>query len=470
MNGHSFDGPWGRPPGAMSNGMRSLLAAAIVLALLVSPLLVAPAVAAPTADPGGPYTGVIDRKLAFDGTGSTPDDDDIKHWYWNFGDGSDIKREKKGTTSHTYKEAGVYTVSLQVEDDEKVFSLWATTTVTIVDPNQPPAVRITDPVDGEVVRGTVTIVAVTADSVTYVDFLIDGVFLRRDWFGFNGWSTTWDTTRVVDGSHTISVRATNQNGTGPANSIKVTVANEPATTTTSTSTTTTSTTTTSTTLPTTTTSTTSTTTTLPTTTTSTSTPTTTTSTSTPTTTTTAAATTTTSGTSTTVTIDVTSTTLEVLGERIDVTSEARSVSAISFSITPLTLTPGDEITLTFELDAVVPGLTTVAFLLDGDPLGKPATVATGIESTFTRQLPSDLSVGSHRIELVTDPEPRQVLASRTVGVAAADAARIASPPIAPAATAQSTSLLPAIGLLALAAAAAVTWHNRRRWIPRRTRT
>jgi hypothetical protein len=175
-----------------------------------------------------------------------------------------------------------------------------------------------------------------------------------------------------------------------------------------------------------------------------------------------------------VTIDATTTTtLEVLGQRIDINTPARGVSAISFEVAPLTLTPGDDITLTFELDALVPGAANVLFLLDGAALGAPAIATTGTQMSFTRKLPTELSVGAHRVELVTEDDPPEVLASRTVSVAAAGAGQVAPPQaITPASTTGSASTLPVVGLLALgaAAAAAVTWRNRRRWLPRRTHT
>jgi hypothetical protein len=168
---------------------------------------------------------------------------------------------------------------------------------------------------------------------------------------------------------------------------------------------------------------------------------------------------------------VTSTTLDVLGQRIEALAEAVDVSAISFAVAPLTLTPGEEITLTFQLDATVPGTVTVLFLLDGDPLGDPVPVMTGTEMTSARMSPSDLSIGVHRVEMVIEDDPLQVLASRTIGVAATGAGQAPpAPPITPASPTQTASVLPAVGLLALAAAAAVIWHNRRRWILRRSRT
>jgi MYXO-CTERM domain-containing protein len=138
-------------------------------------------------------------------------------------------------------------------------------------------------------------------------------------------------------------------------------------------------------------------------------------------------------------------------------------------VTPQTWTPGDEIAITLELNATTPGIATVLFLLDGLQLGDPAATRTGTTATFTRVLPSDLSVGSHRIELVDAEDPSQPLASRTVGVAATDAGGVTLPqPNSPATAGTNPSVVPTlVGIAGLLGLGALAWHYRRRWIPRR---
>lgn len=115
---------------------RVFLAALTVGALLMSPLFVSPALAELAADPGGPYEGVVDKDVAFSGVESTPGDYRIKYWYWDFGDGTGIKRDKNATINHKYESPGLFIVQLQVEDEEGVLSAWVATTATIIDPNQ----------------------------------------------------------------------------------------------------------------------------------------------------------------------------------------------------------------------------------------------------------------------------------------------------------------------------------------------
>ncbi|UCF11860.1 MAG: right-handed parallel beta-helix repeat-containing protein [Thermoplasmatales archaeon] len=82
----------------------------------------------PVADPGGPYSSIMDREIAFDGSSSSDPDGNIDFYRWNFGDGSseilDIYPE------HSYSESGTYVVTLTVVDNDGR-SNTETTTATI---------------------------------------------------------------------------------------------------------------------------------------------------------------------------------------------------------------------------------------------------------------------------------------------------------------------------------------------------
>ncbi len=70
----------------------------------------------PVADPGGPYTSMIDKEILFDGSESSDPDGSLDFYRWNFGDGSseilDIYPE------HSYSESGTYVVTLTVVDND----------------------------------------------------------------------------------------------------------------------------------------------------------------------------------------------------------------------------------------------------------------------------------------------------------------------------------------------------------------
>jgi len=81
----------------------------------------------PIADPGGPYTALAGEEITFDGSGSSDSDGEIAQYIWDFGDdstGSEV------SPVHSYTEAGEYTLSLTVEDDDGALSAEVTTTVT----------------------------------------------------------------------------------------------------------------------------------------------------------------------------------------------------------------------------------------------------------------------------------------------------------------------------------------------------
>lgn len=69
----------------------------------------------PVANPGGPYTGMINQQIQFDGTKSYDPDGKIVFYRWNFGDGSGEILDPK--PSHSYQKEGRYMVTLTVIDN-----------------------------------------------------------------------------------------------------------------------------------------------------------------------------------------------------------------------------------------------------------------------------------------------------------------------------------------------------------------
>ena len=82
----------------------------------------------PIVRPGGPYTGVVNYPVKFDGSESYDPDGNIVFYRWNFGDGtSEILSD---TPSHAYLTPGVHNVILTVVDNDRTCTT-NTTTVTI---------------------------------------------------------------------------------------------------------------------------------------------------------------------------------------------------------------------------------------------------------------------------------------------------------------------------------------------------
>lgn len=102
--------------------------------------------------------------------------------------------------------------------------------VTPPEPPEPPQVVITSPSTGSTVSGQVTITAtVTSEtSISKVDFYVGTTLIGTDQNAADGWSIPWDSTKVINGVHTIQVKATDsfkQEGTA---SIQVDVQNSDA--------------------------------------------------------------------------------------------------------------------------------------------------------------------------------------------------------------------------------------------------
>jgi PKD repeat protein len=82
----------------------------------------------PTANAGGPYTGIVNVAVTFNGSGSGDPDGDALTYGWDFGDGN------TGTgvsPTHTYTAPAIYTVTLTVNDG--LCPNTATVTATILD-------------------------------------------------------------------------------------------------------------------------------------------------------------------------------------------------------------------------------------------------------------------------------------------------------------------------------------------------
>lgn len=89
----------------------------------------------PVANANGPYNGLSHQEIVFDGSNSYDPDGIIILYTWDFGDGTKIEAKK---AIHTYTHAGVYHISLTVRDNFGI-SDTDTTTVSIIDPNNPPS-------------------------------------------------------------------------------------------------------------------------------------------------------------------------------------------------------------------------------------------------------------------------------------------------------------------------------------------
>ena len=112
-------------------GRRFFLVGLSNLVLLMSPMFTLSALADLTANPGGPYTGVVGENVQLRGSAFT-DGARPAEYQWDFGDG-DIRNGPGATVNHKYRSAGTFTVSLTVVDTDGFMSQPVTTTASIVE-------------------------------------------------------------------------------------------------------------------------------------------------------------------------------------------------------------------------------------------------------------------------------------------------------------------------------------------------
>ncbi|HET9315878.1 MAG TPA: PKD domain-containing protein, partial [Vicinamibacteria bacterium] len=153
----------------------------------------------PVAHPGGPYTGVRNQPIQFNGSGSSDPDGDALTYAWDFGDGT------QGTgvaPSHAYATLGTFTVRLTVNDG-RTTSAAATTSVTIN--SAPPVANAGGPYGG--VRNQ----AITFDGSGSSD--PDGAPLTYSWdFGDGAVGTGIAPTHAYSSLGVFTVRLTVSNG------------------------------------------------------------------------------------------------------------------------------------------------------------------------------------------------------------------------------------------------------------------
>ena len=93
--------------------MRLAFTVLLLGVLVFGPGVVAATNIPPVANPGGPYLGVTEKPILFDGSASSDADGNFLGYSWDFGDDT---TGVGGVIFHTYQKPGTFTVSLTVDD------------------------------------------------------------------------------------------------------------------------------------------------------------------------------------------------------------------------------------------------------------------------------------------------------------------------------------------------------------------
>jgi PKD repeat protein len=130
----------------------------------------------PVANANGPHEAAVGDPVAFDGSGSSDEDGNIVSWNWNFGDGDTGTGERP---SHTYDDADIWNVTLEVTDNMGATDS-DSTTASIGQGAQAPLADAGGPYIGEVAT------AITFDGTDSSTTNQGGTIEQYDWdFGDN---------------------------------------------------------------------------------------------------------------------------------------------------------------------------------------------------------------------------------------------------------------------------------------------
>jgi GH18 family chitinase len=154
----------------------------------------------PVADAGGPYSGMPNEPILFDGTGSSDPEGDVLEYLWDYGDGIFDNQE---SAIHQYSQEGIFSVSLTVTDSQGASD--TSTTFVTVSSQSSNDLTITEISPNSMVRGqtqTVTIFGTGFNENTTIEFSGDK------------WIPTVQITSILD-SQTIEIKVT-RSSAGPS--------------------------------------------------------------------------------------------------------------------------------------------------------------------------------------------------------------------------------------------------------------
>jgi PKD repeat protein len=164
-------------------------------------------------------TALTDEVIHFNASESNDPDGTIESYFWDFGDGTNAS---DATVDHSYADDGTYTVTLTVTDDD---GLTGSDTATKIIENRPPVALFTQSLTTVETGKTTTFYA--GDS-----YDLDGTIVSYQWNFDDGTVVTETDLSIThvyddDGSYTVTLTVTDDDGATNSISITKTVLNRP---------------------------------------------------------------------------------------------------------------------------------------------------------------------------------------------------------------------------------------------------
>ncbi|MBF0099538.1 MAG: PKD domain-containing protein [Desulfobacterales bacterium] len=167
-------------------------------------------------------TFILNQSVSFQGSG-TDSDGTIASYHWNFGDGTS---NSGNTITHTYTQAGTYSVRLTVTDDKGSSAIASITIQLQEPPNTPPSASIVTPSNNAsfVMNQSISFQGSGTDS--------DGSIVSYSWtFGDGGTASGSTTTHTFTqvGTYTVKLTVTDNKGATATHSISIQIQEPPNT-------------------------------------------------------------------------------------------------------------------------------------------------------------------------------------------------------------------------------------------------
>jgi PKD repeat protein len=183
---------------------------------------------------------ILFRDIEFDATDSYDPDGEVEEYSYDFGDGTETDWVYDSVVIHSYSVEGEYEITLRVKDDRSEISEPVSIIINVIEKiNSPPSVSITYPTPDDSVGGIIKIEGTATDTdngdeIEEVEVKInddnwDEARITNTNDDSVEWEYNWDTEDVVDGEHTIEVRAWDGEDYSDGQTIRVIVNNRPTT-------------------------------------------------------------------------------------------------------------------------------------------------------------------------------------------------------------------------------------------------